>query len=82
MVSQHEVHRLTWQVLSLHEADRLLEEGLLGMVEAKRLVSDMRLRLNVHHQDGDGLLVSRVEVHLQMTVDSHHITDFALVASK
>ena len=52
------------------------------MVEAKRLVNDMRLRLNVHHQDGDWLLVSRVEVHLEVTIDSHYITEFALVASK
>ena len=38
------------------------------MVEAKRLVNDMRLRLNVHHQDGDWLLVSRVEVHLEIII--------------
>ena len=50
-------------------------------MEAKCLVNDMRLRLNVNHQDGDWLLVSRVEVHLEMTIDSHYVTEFALVAS-
>ena len=62
-------------------ADGLLEEGLLGMVEAERLVDDVRLRLDAHRQDGDRLAVLRAEVdvneaRLERVVQSlagHHL---------
>ena len=62
-------------------ADGLLEEGLLGMVEAERLVDDVRLRLNAHRQYGDRLAVLRAEVdvneaRLERVVQSlagHHL---------
>ena len=43
-------------------SDGLLEEGLFGVVEAERLVDDVRLRFDAHRQDGDGLAVVRAEV--------------------
>ena len=54
--------RYSGQCVDGRHADGLLEEGLLGMVEAERLVDDVRLRLDSHRQDGDRLAVVSPEV--------------------
>ena len=63
-----QLSRLTRNVLRLHEADRLLDEGLLRMMESEGLMDDVRLGLDTHCQDRHWLLVTSVEKHLQMMI--------------
>lgn len=57
--------QVTWERVPWRQAEGLLQEGQLGVEEAKGLIHHVGPGLNLHLQQGDGFAPTHTESHLQ-----------------